>query len=72
MTWKMEAIMKAFEKMEKRQERRKEALARIEHTKKPASTSTKHIVFSLCGLHQPIAKLDFVATLLKYKSLHHN
>jgi hypothetical protein len=30
----MEAIMKAFEKMEKRQERRKEALARIEHTKK--------------------------------------
>jgi hypothetical protein len=32
----MEAIMKAFEKMEKRQERRKEALARIEHTKKPA------------------------------------
>jgi hypothetical protein len=39
----MEAIMKAFEKMEKRQERRKEALARIEHTKKPASTSTKHI-----------------------------
>jgi len=31
---KMEAIMKAFEKMAKREERRKEALARLEHTKK--------------------------------------
>lgn len=36
----MEAIMKAFEKMEKRQERRKEALARIEGTKKPTSNKT--------------------------------
>ena len=31
---KMEAIMKAFEKLEKREERRKEALARMEHTRK--------------------------------------
>ena len=38
----MEAIMKAFEKMEKRQERRKEALARIDHTtKKPAAIGIK-------------------------------
>ncbi|XP_067684925.1 inactive histone-lysine N-methyltransferase 2E-like isoform X1 [Haliotis asinina] len=32
---KMEAIMKAFEKLAKREERRKEALARLETTKKP-------------------------------------
>jgi len=30
----MEAILKAFEKMEKREERRKEALARIESSRK--------------------------------------
>ena len=31
----MDAILKAFEKMEKREERRKEALARIDTTRKP-------------------------------------
>ena len=30
----MEAILKAFERLEKREERRKEALARLEHSRK--------------------------------------
>ncbi|XP_060079743.1 inactive histone-lysine N-methyltransferase 2E-like isoform X1 [Ylistrum balloti] len=35
---KMEAIMKAFEKLEKREERRKEALARLEHQRHDSAT----------------------------------
>lgn len=48
----MEAIMKAFEKLEKREERRKEALARIEHRKsqdKPHQTKVDvSSKFSIC------------------------
>ena len=34
----MEAILKAFERLEKREERRKEALARLEHSRKSKET----------------------------------
>lgn len=35
--------MKAFEKLEKREERRKEALARIDHTTKKSETKKKDV-----------------------------
>lgn len=42
----MEAIVKAFEKLEKREERRKEALARLEIARKNQEEKKKVSMFS--------------------------
>ena len=60
----MEAIMKAFEKLEKREERRKEALARLEEAKKKHGEGghkqvTKHAYLQLIGMFMPKAK-DYI------------